>query len=528
MWLFEKLFNTGRPAVGYDTTDRGANYLPRCLNAADIESIMRMADSGDIIEQSVLSRDILEKNHDIAAAIGTRRNAVLGCKWSIKPGSDTAESEAAAAILKNQLRATGKNDTDSFDELLDDMTGGLLPGFTVSEICWLPGGGIAGFKFIPHEQITFRDGFTPKIITRENPLGVELPGNQTVFHRLRLHGSDPVRGGLIRPLAWLHIFANINIKDLLSFIERYGMPFVAATVDESTFEKEKNVIKSLVRNFGSAGGGIFTKSVELELLQASNNTGDVYFKMLEYLDKAVNKVVLGQTATSGDGGGWSKDGAQNQVRQDILESDCRWLERTINSQVISRWAAANLAPSVSAPEFEIDCVPPEDEQKKYDAMKSRFDAAGVAIRAGILTATKDVEESVRKILELPEIPPEATASWAKTDGIRLPITLQQASAPGMPPAGGNMPFSDALPAAATRPSALAKDIETWLSPLSKEIAETADADEDEFKKKLDALASGDMTGDSEPFEKSLEGLVYDNLVKAAAAKDSELKKGMKK
>ena len=121
------------------------------------------------------------------------------------------------------------------------------------------------------------------------------------------------------------------------------MPFLIAKVDSSAFEKEKNLVKRLIRNFGTSGGGIFTKNVELQLLECKNN-GEVYFRLLEYLEAAVNKVILGQTASSGDSSGLSKGDAQSKVRQDILESDCRIIQHVINAQLLKPWTLYNYGP----------------------------------------------------------------------------------------------------------------------------------------------------------------------------------------
>lgn len=375
MKFLRKLFGTGLPAVIFETSDRQRPDVSGGLTPEKINSIMQLANSGNPADQCKLAAEVLEKNHDILQAMSTRRNAVLGCPWQIDPGDDSPEARAAADKLAGQLGETGLDDElDSFDDLLADMLGALLPGFMVSEIAWRNGGEVAGFKNIPAHFFTFQDSYMPRLVTRNQPLGVELPRRRIIYHRLRLHGSDPVRGGLIRPLAWLHCFANVNTKDLLSFIERYGMPFLLIKADNETYQRERNVIKRLIRNFGSSGGGLFSHNVEAQLLQSANNTGDVYFRLLEYLEAAINKIILGQTASSGDGGGLSKDNAQDKVRQDILEADCRWLERSVDIQLFRPWTSFNFGHAVAAPKLKIDAEPPEDKKNNAEVVKIIYDA----------------------------------------------------------------------------------------------------------------------------------------------------------
>ncbi|MFA7232402.1 MAG: DUF935 family protein, partial [Victivallaceae bacterium] len=270
-------------AVHAEPNDRKPSDASRALTPQRVDEIMSAADAGDATELFLLAAQLPEKNWDIFHALQTRHNAVLGCPWKIEPGDDTPAAKAAAEKLEKELKECGvDDDLDSFYSLLSDMMRALLPGTAVSEIVWAPGGSLAGFNCIEPDNLTFRDGRIPKLITQNYPLGVDLQRGKFIVHSLRTHGPDPVRGGLIRPLAWLHCFANLNVKDLLNFIERYGMPFTVARVDQNTWNTELGKLKSLIRNFGPNGGGIFTKATEIELLQAANSTGEVYFKLLEY------------------------------------------------------------------------------------------------------------------------------------------------------------------------------------------------------------------------------------------------------
>ena len=110
-----------------------------------------------------------------------------------------------------------------------------------------------------------------------------------------------------------------------------------------------------------------------KLLECST-TGDVYFRLLEYLDAAVNKVILGQTASSGDSSGLSKGDAQSKVRQDILEGDCQTLQRVIDAQLIKPWMRFNYGETVPVPHLVIECAAPEDEVSKASVLKTLYEA----------------------------------------------------------------------------------------------------------------------------------------------------------
>ena len=204
------------------------------------------------------------------------------------------------------------------------------------------------------------------------------------------------------------------------------------------------------------------------MLQAAQTTGDVYFRLLEYLGDAVNRIVLGQTASSGDSSGLSGGDAQSQVRQDILCSDARWLERGINAQIFKVWGEYNF-PGIQPPRLKIQTEPAEDLAALATTVSSLY--AG-----GLETDPAEMSE-------------------------RFGIKLTRRPEPAAPMGGGAFPMADAAPIRAPRgkKEELADALEEWLGPMADGIERAAGLDDD----KLDALLrSGEIAkpGDSSKFE----------------------------
>ena len=57
-----------------------------------------------------------------------------------------------------------------------------------------------------------------------------------------------------------------------------------------------------------------------------------------------------------------------------------------------------------------------------EKMKAVLDSVGVAVRAGIITPSKEVESSLRAQLRLPDMSGEVLSEWDRNP-IRSPITL---------------------------------------------------------------------------------------------------------
>lgn len=576
-------------------SDRESFDVSRRLTPAEVDRIMTAANGGDVEELCRLCRELPEKNHDVAQALRTRRNALLGCKWEIMPGDDQPRAKTAAEALKTALEQTGGDyggeigRLESFRRLPRLLSDALLPGFAAAEIVWRPGGiGFYGFRAVEQRFITFNKSFSPRLRLRENWSGVEFPSGKILFHTLDENGPDPVRGGLIRPLAWLHCFSNLTLKDLLSFVERYGMPFVVAKVDETTWKKEGSLLNSLIRNFGPNGGGVFSRNTELELLQAANNTGDVYFRLLEYIGDAITRVVLGQTASSGDSAGLSKGDAQSEVRQDILDADARSLEDTVNRDLFAPWTVYNYGSAVAAPRLIVQSegsedtaalagtiktlyegglqvadpaeiserfgltlerrpdpaaqgvpgTPPPDAEETPAAgeddtvrtlnLKQKYDAMGVAIRAGLLTATPEIEEMVRQELKLPPVSPAVLKAWEATGGIRQPITLKSTEAEAVTDAlkveGDGKPDSELQLAEEPGRPKPSPGVRAWFAPVAAELAELVGSDlpEEEFARRLKSVCSGETFGPSSEAEQEMAGAAYDALAAGAVAADQRL------
>lgn len=372
--------------VDWEPSDRDGIDPSRDLTPERVDAIMRAADRGDTADMCRLAERIDDKSTDIGAALGTRRAAVASTPWSVRPSDDSSGAKALAEEAEAMLRNPRiDNELVSFDALVEfDLLSALLPGFACPEIVWGAGGEILGFQTVEQRHFTFVDSRVPKLVTTDNPRGMELPFGKFCLHWHRAKSGDAVRGGLIRSLAWLHCFQSLNIKDLLRFIERYGFPFTVAKVDDNAWKTERTALKALIRNFGPDGGGIFSRNTELQLLQAANNTGDVYFRLLEYLGKAAEKLILGQTGTSGEGG-WSNNGAQHLVRMDIRDSDCRQVALTVNARVLLPWVLFTRGPKAVPPVFEYDIEEPKDA-------KARAEVIGILEGAGLQVDEEQVFE----------------------------------------------------------------------------------------------------------------------------------------
>jgi phage gp29-like protein len=401
LWLDQALKLLGlvpKPEAGLRVQSEAADTpgadVSRGLTPEHVDRVMAAANAGETMEYCRLAMELEEKNWDIAQAVATRRQALAGLEWEVEAagegkGTDETDetdsraeeiAQAAEGMLRSAQPPVG-TELVSFEQgLFGGLASALLPGVACAELCWSKGGAeLLGMQPIEARHLIFRDETgrllgRPRLVTTGAPNGLELPLGKFAMHFHQPRAGARCRGGLIRPLAWLHCFQNVNIKDLLTFVERYGMPFLVVKVSPDSWAAQRSMWNRLVRSFGPGGGGVVTENVQTELLQAANTTGDVYFRLLEYCGEAITRVVLGQTATSSEGGGWSKDGAQSAVRQDILEADCRALAETVRTEILRPWTAWNYGPNAPTPRFRLKCEPPEDLKATAETVAALYSA----------------------------------------------------------------------------------------------------------------------------------------------------------
>ena len=551
-----------RPVL-HDPNDRFRYGATTVYTPAALKRIFDAANTGDTEQLCLCGREMLERNWDIIGAMEQRSDALLGVEFDIQPGGESDLDQVAAEAFDQELRSAGElNGLDTFHDLIAHLSTAVVMPFAASEIVWGEGGSLKGFASIEAHHFTLRDSFVPRLVCDEFPDGMpeEESRNRFIFHQFKKK-SDPARSGLIRVLAWLHCFQNWPIKDLFSFIERFGMPFVVARVDQNAWENERQVLHSLIRNFGPNGGGVFTKATELELLNASNTGGDnVYFRALEFTHNAIYTLLVGQLASSSDSSGMSNGDAQTAVRQDILEADARAIEATVRSRIAAPWTAFHFR-NAAVPRLHFKVEPAEDQNQlaqvvntlaqagfkadpqelserfgmklRYEApeqafgqmgpaapadleqdqdaahnlnLKQKYDAMGVAIRAGLLTATPEIEAQTRKELNLPEMSEEVKKAWEATGGIRQPITLKTAEAEAVADALDVDENNKAMSAEPKKKDDLSAALEAWLGPYSDTAALIADLIDDdsisqeEKSRKIKALLDA-AGGDSSAFEK---------------------------
>ena len=377
--------------------DRYRYSTPASYTPARLSALFQAANSGDIEQLCLCGREILERNWDIIGAMDQRADALCGVGWEIRPGGPGEAAKQAAEGFAAALDETGlslgfTDRTETFQELLRNLLDGVILPFSAAEIVWKEGGAIEGFQTIEPHCFTLRDSMVPRLVTEEFPDGMELVPDQFIIHQHRRR-PDPARGGKIRVLAWLHCLQNWPLKDLFSFIERFGMPFVVARVDQNTWENEREVLQRIIRSFGPDGGGVFHEFDRDPAAQRGKH------RRRQRLFPGAGVLPRRDLHAAGRAARFERRLRRDEQRrcaicrpQDILEADARAIESTIRAQIAAPWTRFQFGDGVPVPKIHFKVEPSEDEKATADKLLVRAQTIQTLASSGFIPEVEEVSK----------------------------------------------------------------------------------------------------------------------------------------
>ena len=233
---------------------------------------------------------------------------------------------------------------ERFDEALQHLSLAIGRNIAVAENVWeFVGGELRLVDIVPvaFDRLTFDAAGQLRILTEEAPYdGIELPPDKFVVHTPHAVSGHPMRGGLLRASAVAYLGKHFAMKDWMVFAEVFGMPVRIARYEPSATPEEKRELLNMLQSLGADAAGIFSKAVELQLLEAGRGkTPPPYERMCDFFNRELSKAWLGETLTvetTGAGLERSSGGpsVHNEVRLDLRQDDIASEGRTIRRDVL--------------------------------------------------------------------------------------------------------------------------------------------------------------------------------------------------
>lgn len=300
--------------------------------------ILRQADAGDILAQSQLFDDMLDRDSHLAGEFAKRKGALLGIDWSIEPPRNPSlQEKKAAAYVEEILRDV----VDDFEDVLSAMMDAVGHGFSYIEIEWRQDGGERIPMFHPRPQTWFRlSQDRTAIHLRDGSVdGAALWPFGWIAHQPgKVKTGYLGRAGLLRPLVWPFIYRAYAIGDFAEYLETYGLPMIIGKYLSTATPDEKASLMRAVTQLGHDARAIMPQDMALEIQKISGGGDSTpHLAMMEWAEKAISKLVLGATLTTQADGKTSTNALgqiHNEVRRDILRADVRQIEGTLTRDLI--------------------------------------------------------------------------------------------------------------------------------------------------------------------------------------------------
>ena len=301
-------------------------------------------------------RDTL-RDEQAWACLTQRLDAVVAAPWSVAPGGPARVDRLAADALADQLGAL------PFDRICRELLHAVWYGFAVAEALWEMESGrvrLADLRTRAPERFRWSASGAPLLATAAAPGGVALPAAKFVTLRMPAeHGGLAHGPGAARWCAWPVWLKRNGLRFWSIALDKFGAPTPQATYPPGAGEEEIRRLLGAMERIATGAGVALPEGQRIELLDTARRAGGDYAAFIAYLDRAIAKAVLTQTATVETGPWRGTAEVQERAGRSVIRADARRLDAALNATV-GRWLTAWNFPGAAPPRIARDAGPAED------------------------------------------------------------------------------------------------------------------------------------------------------------------------
>ena len=323
-------------------------------------------DHDDQTQALQLYRSVL-RDERCMAALDQRLNAAISKPWEVEPGGESDIDRQAAADLAEQLQAL------EFDRICRQLLHGVWFGWSVGEAMW---GRDASRVVLDDIVIRSLDRFwwstEGRLLLRTytDPQGAPVPaGKFVVVTRPGEHDDLPYAPGLARWCYWPVWLKRNGLQFWAIALEKFGAPTAVGKYPKGAQPKEKDELLRVMQALATGSAVSIPEDQAIELLATGQRQGGSgatdFAAFVEYLDKGITNIILGQSSTTDQGQWRGTAEVQKDIRDETVAADVRLLDSALNSTV-ARWLTAWNFPAAATPKIRHDAEPPEDLNRRAE------------------------------------------------------------------------------------------------------------------------------------------------------------------
>lgn len=316
----------------------------------------------------------LSADDQVSTAMLSRKNRVLNCPdFTLRPGSPDGE-EPTAQAKKLYENFTSDLERCNLRDIISAILDAPFYGFSPLELVWQRDGHcwhLADIVARPCRWFAFDNANNPVFTGAYGALcaqPVELPAGKFIIVRHHANYDNPYGLRLLSRCLWPVAFKRGGLSFYSRFVERHGMPWVIGEAPAKAERAEKKEMAQSLSRMVQDAVAVVPCGANVKLESASQTQTDLHEKFLSRMDKAISKILMGQTLTVEMEGKNSQAAAQ--THQDVAEG----LADADKAMVVDAWneiawlyAQVNSGPGIMAPLASYE--EPEDLNSRADLDK---------------------------------------------------------------------------------------------------------------------------------------------------------------
>ncbi len=191
-------------------------------------------------------------------------------------------------------------------------------------------GGIVDVNLVPREHVSPREGLLLR--NQSDSSGIDYR-NEPMFDGWIIETPDSDDLGLLNPATPQVLYQRFAQATWSEFTELYVTPLRVGKTNVRDTEMLRQMEDMLIR-MGSSTFAVIDDSETLEFIQAAQNSGEVFEKLMNKCESKISKVITGTViGNSAEGGSRSKEEVGERTLSDVVESDKEWLQHIINDRL---------------------------------------------------------------------------------------------------------------------------------------------------------------------------------------------------
>ena len=372
----------------------------------------------------------LSADDQVSMAMLARKNRVLNCPhFSFRAGAPEGEEPTPEA---DNLYQRFQRDLELMN--LRGIISGILDapfyGFVPLELRWRSDGAwwhLVDVVARPPHWFAFDTENNPVFVGAWGALCAEpqaLPAGKFVMVQHHATYDNPYGLRLLSRCLWPVTFKRGGLQFYARFVERHGMPWVVGEAPVKAEPHEKRTMAANLASMVQDCVAVIPNGSKVQFLTAGQTQGALHESFIARQDRAISKILMGQTLTAEMDGANSLAAAETHkdVADDLADADKAMVADAWN-EIAWLYAQVNAGPGVLAPLAAYE--EPEDLTTRAELDKKLFEI-GASFTAEHFTdkyGLKDTEFTIRDSADTtpaPTVPPTnfaaAVATKEATDG----------------------------------------------------------------------------------------------------------------